>query len=349
MATLTEIAEWVAGIYQIEQGDPVLGGAPNETTGAGLSNVPAQQLAKRTAYLKKTLEDAGVGIAATAAVTDFNAITRGGLYYGPATATGNPDGGAAAVVLHLATASGDAAAQIALRSGTSNAVWTRRRQAGTWTVWASMILSDGLPVADLSELLAGALNTKLVTPLGLAQLLGERGFPGAKSVADLNVNASGIIAGNMPDNRPFDYPAVLSMRRADQRNGQLAVTSSASIAKLAARSQNGAGGWGNWQHAWLGQETSVGATANGYQVLPSGIIIQWFRGVFVAADGVSGTLVSLPMAFPNEMFAAVATDVGAGARPCGAAAQGLSQMRIWCKDVTGAYYSTGVQVIAIGR
>ena len=51
MATLPEIAEWVAGVYQIEEADPVLGGPPNESTGAGWTNIPALHLATRTAYL----------------------------------------------------------------------------------------------------------------------------------------------------------------------------------------------------------------------------------------------------------------------------------------------------------
>lgn len=43
---------WINEIYQIEQTDAVLGGAPNEATKAGLSNIPHLQLARRTAYLK---------------------------------------------------------------------------------------------------------------------------------------------------------------------------------------------------------------------------------------------------------------------------------------------------------
>ena len=56
MATLSETPEFVSGIYQIEQTDPVLGGTPNLATGAGLTNVPAQQLAKRTRWLKDQID-----------------------------------------------------------------------------------------------------------------------------------------------------------------------------------------------------------------------------------------------------------------------------------------------------
>ena len=50
MPNLTEAASWVAGIYQIETTDPVVGG-PN-----GVSNTQAKQLANRTAYLKGEVE-----------------------------------------------------------------------------------------------------------------------------------------------------------------------------------------------------------------------------------------------------------------------------------------------------
>lgn len=49
MANLKEQEKWEDGIYQIEENDPVLGGAE------GITNRPAKQLANRTAWLKKTL------------------------------------------------------------------------------------------------------------------------------------------------------------------------------------------------------------------------------------------------------------------------------------------------------
>lgn len=55
MTALTEDAgTYPAEIYQLEVTDPVLGGPPNEGTGAGMSNIPHKQLADRTAYLNQT-------------------------------------------------------------------------------------------------------------------------------------------------------------------------------------------------------------------------------------------------------------------------------------------------------
>jgi hypothetical protein len=56
MADLPETAVFDAGIYQIETTDPVLGGAPNAATGAGMSNIPHLQLARRTLWLKEQVD-----------------------------------------------------------------------------------------------------------------------------------------------------------------------------------------------------------------------------------------------------------------------------------------------------
>lgn len=50
MAVITDNPVWVAGITQIDPNDPVQGGK------GGVDNVPHEQLANRTAYLKKEVE-----------------------------------------------------------------------------------------------------------------------------------------------------------------------------------------------------------------------------------------------------------------------------------------------------
>lgn len=51
MANLTEVAQFDAGVYQLETTDPVQGGEN------GVSNAPLKNLANRTAYLKKHIDD----------------------------------------------------------------------------------------------------------------------------------------------------------------------------------------------------------------------------------------------------------------------------------------------------
>lgn len=57
MGKLTELEQWDEDIYQIETSDPVLGGPE------GVSNRPQKQLANRTQWLKKRLEDANNALA----------------------------------------------------------------------------------------------------------------------------------------------------------------------------------------------------------------------------------------------------------------------------------------------
>ena len=81
MADLPENSTWETGIYQIETTDPVVGGPPNLALGQGITNVPPQQLANRTIWLRDqiTALQAAVGGAATQADIDaaINALIGG--------------------------------------------------------------------------------------------------------------------------------------------------------------------------------------------------------------------------------------------------------------------------------
>ncbi|MFZ7276997.1 tail fiber protein [Avibacterium endocarditidis] len=63
MANLEEKEKWETGIYQIEENDPVHGGAD------GITNKPIKQLANRTKYLKKEVERRYLERSATTAQT----------------------------------------------------------------------------------------------------------------------------------------------------------------------------------------------------------------------------------------------------------------------------------------
>ncbi|MGF2651289.1 tail fiber protein [Serratia marcescens] len=57
MGKLTETEKWEDEVYQIETSDPILGGPD------GVSNRPQKQLANRTQWLKKQLEEANIALA----------------------------------------------------------------------------------------------------------------------------------------------------------------------------------------------------------------------------------------------------------------------------------------------
>ncbi|WCG81785.1 tail fiber protein [Pectobacterium sp. A5351] len=64
MANLSEQESWIDGIYQLETSDPVVAGP------GGISNRQAEQLASRTAYLKKMQETTGESLQAHLAASD---------------------------------------------------------------------------------------------------------------------------------------------------------------------------------------------------------------------------------------------------------------------------------------
>lgn len=55
MGILTETSQWENTLYQLETTDPVVGGPPNLGAGQGMSNVPHQQLANRTGFLREAI------------------------------------------------------------------------------------------------------------------------------------------------------------------------------------------------------------------------------------------------------------------------------------------------------
>lgn len=144
MANLTENpASWESGVYQIETTDPVLGGAPNVGTGAGMSNIPHLQLANRTAFLKKVIDDAGLGAAAVPLVTLNAAAARlTGSYRFASTDANTPASGVAGT-LEVIAASASAVNQVA-RDSASTRMWTRFWNGTVWSAWSEIWRTTGV-------------------------------------------------------------------------------------------------------------------------------------------------------------------------------------------------------------
>jgi hypothetical protein len=143
MANLTENpASWESGVYQIETTDPVLGGAPNVGTGAGMSNIPHLQLANRTAFLKKVIDDAGLGAAAVPLVTLNAAAARiTGSYRFASTDANTPASGVEGT-LEVIAASANAVNQVAMDSA-STRMWTRFWNGTVWSAWSEIWQATG--------------------------------------------------------------------------------------------------------------------------------------------------------------------------------------------------------------
>ena len=93
----------------------------------------------------------------------------------------------------------------------------------------------------------------------------------------------------------------------------------------------------------------LNTATNGYQKLPSGLIIQWGQATFSGTTGVTGEVVTLPITFPNAFLRITGTDGGYGANAVGITIIGKSQFRCWGRIVSsGTFSDTGFHWVAIG-
>ena len=170
MAGLAETEEFPEEVYQIETNDPVVGGAPNEGTGAGMSNIPHLQLAKRTRWLKAKVDTL------LSAVVDATTAVKGIVQLSMSTNS---------------TSTTTAATPSAVKAVNDNA---NTRALQTTTISASGLASGGgtlaanrtidVPVATQAEAEAGTINTAAMTPLRVAQ-----------AIANLIKSATTAVAG----------------------------------------------------------------------------------------------------------------------------------------------------------
>lgn len=351
MATLPEIAEWVAGVYQIEETDPVLGGPPNESTGAGMTNIPALQLAKRTAFLKQVLDDAGIGAAVAPSIADFNAVNKSGLYQA-ASAANAPEPGVPFTLLHIQSSAAQAT-QFASRI-TSDRVWFRRFAASAWSTWRELIHSgniDGFigtgttaPQFDNDTSLATTafVQRALGNQQAMEVLTGDRTLTAADAGKVFFANVSCTIT--LPDSTTLASGVKFTIVNAGSVNVTLAGPSAISAAGKTVTVLSGFScdlyprtDTNQYRIAHTGDGAASLASA-GYQVLPSGLIMQWAT---VSGVLTSGTTYTLPIAFPTAFLGlavAAGNNVGMQGAPVG-----LSQVFLSSQTgtIAGRYIAIG--------
>jgi hypothetical protein len=108
-----------------------------------MSNIPHLQLANRTAFLKKVIDDAGLGASAVPLVTLNAAAARlTGSYRFASTDANTPASGVAGT-LEVIAASANAVNQTAMDSA-STRMWTRFWNGTVWSAWSEIWRTTGV-------------------------------------------------------------------------------------------------------------------------------------------------------------------------------------------------------------
>ena len=341
MADLNETPVWENGIYQIETTDGVAGGPPNINGGQGLANAGVAQLANRTGWLKATMENGLAAAALLAAIktvdgpgSGLNADTVDGKHYAQiVTDIVAEVTGAAPATLdtlnELAAAMGDdpnfattITAAIAAKLGTNDKA-------------ADAHLLDGVDGSDYAR-------KDVTATQEFAAALGVNGD--RIEITRLGGNAFFYLRGANADPYGLLYKShatgEISLRRyngAGSVEGEVRLTNNGDIEL-------------NSHKAWHAGDAAYSLASNGYQRLPSGLILQWGTG-----SASNGGSVSFPIAFPNACLFAIAGDSNVGENLTNAQNIGVSgtsttafTIAVHNLDGTAAATANGCRFFALG-
>ncbi len=337
MTNLTETASWESGIYRLEVTDPVQGGP------GGISNVQAQQLANRLAFVKGRFDALTTQVGGTVSNTDQQALV-------------------AATVLHAATVAAVRALPVPqVGSGRSSVVITRGGTtegdglAGVYR-WdsASAVADDGISVITPAAAPATGRWLAIISRPALI----NAGYLEGQNAAFFR-NASNLNAGvAAPARLGSGTPSAATWLRGD---GAWTTVDAAALggapanayARLASPALTGTP---TAPTAVAGNNSTVLATtafvqtaltaakvlaARGYVTLPGGVIIQW--GIDLSGDNAWSGAYTFPIAFPNACLSIVATaaennvsNIDGNAITAGIVSS--SQYRIGCSDHARSAY-----------
>lgn len=329
MSNLNELVQYEPGIYQLETTDPVLGGPD------GIDNLQGKQLANRTAYLKKHVDDLESGATvppgiATQTYVQGELNKRDNKQSARAATTGNIALNAVQVIDGVNVQVGDRVLVKNQVDATQNGIyvvaaggWTRALDADEnvdVTAGMEVMVTEGALQADT----AWKLTTNDPINLGVSLL----------SFADITTGYAPLASPNFSGT-----PTAPTQANADNST-KLATTGwvYAAMATIAA-----AAGF------------AVSFATNGYIKFPSwfgGLILQWGSlSVTSGAAGVGGTANgSFPVAFPSQALFITGYHNSADSNYLNAAVFALSASTYQVGLISGVSSLTrNVSWIAIGR
>lgn len=356
MANLTETSTFDEGVYQLELTDPVIGGP------TGTSNKPLKNLANRTKYLKDQVD----AIQQDFAPKESPALT--GNPTAPTQVAGNS-------TTRLANTKFVMDALLALINSAPAGLDTLGEIAtelGLKAPLASPALT-GNPTGPTAAQFDN--DTSLATTEFVQRALGNRaGFKVINAAGSMDASYVGqltIIQGTtytrtlpalsgLPDGAALEFMSVGSGEVSIQCAGSDVInrsnTATSTVIKLNSGDTlalvKGNGYWnavGGSKQLGAAAEFISSLSANGYQRLPSGLIIQWGQGT---ASSSADTTYNYPIAFPNAFLAASAVSgYGGGGQPQNYAPcviWSLSKTQIGLRLGAGIGTNNAVSWIAIG-
>ena len=347
MTALVELDEFPEEIRQLEPDDPVLGGAPNEATGAGMDNIPHQQLAKRTRWLKTRVDQlldkvvaastTVAGIVRLSSATNSASTTLAATPSAvkaandnannrvPQTREVNTDG--------LATGGGplDANRTIDVPKATPGQARTGDDDTAAMTSLLTKVAIDAQVPLSMRALGLRVLDANLAVENGTYQLppTAANRPPGAAATT-LTTSA---YAADFIEQTAYE---VTPSAAADTRTWRRTMTN---------------GVWSAWYRCRVSEAEIAGLSPaligdSGWQRLPSGLIIQWmYRDTYNAET----FRVTFPIAFPTAALTIIASHRGTAPRYYGAAIVSNSQADIYAREGSNPSTSTNrFNAIVIG-
>ena len=352
-------AEWVAGIYQLETNDPVMGGAD------GIDNLQATQLAKRTAYLKEQVESAQGGLTAHEAAADPHPVYL---------TSAEGDAKVAAAVAALVAASPatlDTLNELALALGNDpNFAATLTGLLALKAPLASPALT-GTPTAPTPAQFDS--TTKVATMGALQRALGNfssvdfytSGATLTASQAGKMIDFYGSSPGTLtlPDSTTIQHGGAFNFTNLGAANLTVSCGGNDTIAipgggttSIVIQPGETLTLVGISTTTWLAcvgtallkytASFSASLAASGYQKLPSGLIVQWGGGTCL---GTGPLTVSFPIAFPSQCLSIVASVNTTNPRTMGAYAINSSSFSVASYELGGAYAAEPFKYIATGN
>ncbi|KVT77946.1 hypothetical protein WK58_09850 [Burkholderia ubonensis] len=341
MTDLVESSTWTPGIRQFETSDPVEGGPD------GIDNVPLRQLANRTRFLKdahEALAGAQNPYPQYATIVQMQAAISALVDAAP---------GALDTLSELSKALGNdpnfattMTNALALKAALDSPIFTGTPKAPTPPQFDS---STKLATTAFVQTALGNLQSFTMNPGTNATLTQAQAGGGWDIYGACTITLPSTVGLPLGACYSFSVGAAVTFNcvGSDQiyfNDSTPTTTSFVPVTGTAFRLVKiNANQWLVFSEG----RGSVSMSANGYQKLPSGLIIQW--GVAAGSGNSTGAVVTLPLAMPNAILQVVASDSGSSLFCGGVTWSGKTQFNLIVGVSGGSSYTTGtLRWVAIG-